>query len=96
MTGKLSLVLLLLVCIHGFLDGVPIDVQMRCKCPKTRSDFIPPKKIANVEINAEGPHCSTVEVIAELHSGEKVCLNPNAKWVNFMIKKLMHSGRQRN
>ncbi|XP_078533585.1 interleukin-8-like [Lissotriton helveticus] len=59
--------------------------ELRCQCVKTESGFISPKQIEKVEITPSGPHCPNVEVIMVLHSGQKVCVDPEAAWV----KKIM-------
>ncbi|KAJ1206000.1 hypothetical protein NDU88_001416 [Pleurodeles waltl] len=69
-------------------EGVSLQksaTELRCQCLKTESGFINPKQIQKVEIIPSGPHCQNVEVIMELHSGQKVCVDPQAAWV----KKIM-------
>ncbi|XP_006011515.1 interleukin-8 [Latimeria chalumnae] len=91
MACKLTIVtvLLLLVASVTLSNAAAIGTDLRCRCVKTTSDFIPPKRIANVEIIPKGPYCSTVEVIATLKSGVLTCLNPEAKWVKTIIETFL-------
>ncbi|XP_029454764.1 permeability factor 2-like [Rhinatrema bivittatum] len=85
------LLLLLLPAVRAapFQDA-SARTELRCQCIKTVSEFIPIKQIANVELIPEGPHCPTVEVIANLKNGMQVCLNPEAKWVKIIIDKILN------
>ncbi|MBN3285986.1 IL8 protein, partial [Polyodon spathula] len=37
-----------------------------------------------------GPHCIKLEMIVQLKSGRKVCLNPGANWVKMIIKRILN------
>ncbi|MGH0136944.1 UNVERIFIED_CONTAM: hypothetical protein FKN15_006877 [Acipenser sinensis] len=93
MSSTLSLTLLLLLTgCTVLIHTAPLGMELRCKCVKTISDFIPPKQITNLNITPEGPHCTNIEVIATLKNGGKeICLNPEAKWVQIVIKRILHS-----
>ncbi|XP_030048357.1 permeability factor 2 [Microcaecilia unicolor] len=99
MKSPLSLhLVLLLVLSAGWTtpsQGASLRTELRCQCIKTISEFIPVKQIANVELIPEGPHCPTVEVIATLKSGMQVCLNPDAKWVQIIINKILNGASSR-
>nr|XP_015200886.1 PREDICTED: interleukin-8-like isoform X2 [Lepisosteus oculatus] len=84
MNGKVLVVLSVLA--YRAVFGNALELAIRCKCPNTISDFIPIGKIAHVKIHPEGPHCGAVEVIALLHTGHEVCLDPEARWVKRIIK----------
>ncbi|KAK6493257.1 interleukin-8-like [Huso huso] len=97
MSSTLSLTLLLLLtgCIV-LIHTAPLGVELRCKCVKTISDFIHPRQITNINITPEGPHCSNIEVIATLKNGGKeICLNPETKWVQIVIKRMLHSANEK-
>ncbi|XP_043917884.1 permeability factor 2-like [Protopterus annectens] len=92
-SSKVALSVLLLVTHAAFSSGAALGVDLRCKCINTVSEFIPHKRMANIEIIPKGPHCSAVEVIATLKSGQLTCLNPEAKWVKVIIDKILNSGK---
>ncbi|XP_030044840.1 interleukin-8 [Microcaecilia unicolor] len=66
-----------------------MGTELRCQCIKTESGFIPRRFIQNVQLFPSGPHCSNAEVIATLKSGQRVCLEPTAPWVERIIKKIL-------
>ncbi|XP_043100919.1 C-X-C motif chemokine 19 [Puntigrus tetrazona] len=57
----------------------------RCVCLRLESRIIPQESLRRVEILPRGPHCKTTEVIADLSSGERICLNPKTTWVKKLI-----------
>ncbi|MEE6460458.1 hypothetical protein FKM82_000970 [Ascaphus truei] len=63
--------------------------ELRCQCIKVQSAFIHPRLIQNVELIPSGPHCTNVEVIIALKSGELVCVDPKAPWVEKIIKRIL-------
>nr|XP_033818385.1 growth-regulated alpha protein-like [Geotrypetes seraphini] len=98
MKSLLRLHLLLLVLFVAWTtpsQGATLRTELRCKCVQTYPEFIPIKQIANVELIPEGPHCPTVDVIANLKSGSLVCLNPEAKWVQIIINKILNGASSR-
>ncbi|XP_072261438.1 interleukin-8-like [Pyxicephalus adspersus] len=68
--------------------------ELRCQCVKVESKQIPIRAMANVEMIPSGPHCKNVEVIITLKTGNQVCVNPSAPWVERMIKLILE--RQKN
>ncbi|RXM98189.1 Interleukin-8 [Acipenser ruthenus] len=66
-----------------------IGLELRCQCIKKESRFIHPRQIQNVELFPSGPHCKDAEVIATLKSGDQICLEPTARWVKIVIKKIL-------
>uniref|UniRef100_A0A4W3HQX8 C-X-C motif chemokine n=2 Tax=Callorhinchus milii TaxID=7868 RepID=A0A4W3HQX8_CALMI len=62
-----------------------MKTYLRCRCIKTQSTFIHPKHITNVDLITNGPHCSVDEIIITLIKGNKICLDPNEKWVQMVI-----------
>ncbi|XP_074848150.1 growth-regulated alpha protein-like [Carettochelys insculpta] len=85
------LLLLLLAACAALSRGAPMAGELRCQCVETVSEVIHPKRIAQVELIPEGPHCGVPEVIATLKRGKKVCLDPNAPWVKFIIIRILNS-----
>uniref|UniRef100_V9LK62 Interleukin-8 n=1 Tax=Callorhinchus milii TaxID=7868 RepID=V9LK62_CALMI len=65
------------------------EVNLRCNCIRTNSNFIHPKFMDHIDIFPSGPHCPVVEIIATLKSGNRVCLYPEASWVKKIIEKMM-------
>lgn len=43
--------------------GAPLAGELRCRCVRTVSELIPPRRLARVELIAEGPHCAVPEVM---------------------------------
>ncbi|XP_030044839.1 interleukin-8-like [Microcaecilia unicolor] len=70
-----------------------MGTELRCQCIKTESRFIHPRLMQIVDLIPSGPHCSNVEVIATLKSGQRVCLEPTAPWVIRIIKKILESSK---
>ncbi|XP_069086398.1 interleukin-8-like isoform X1 [Pleurodeles waltl] len=68
-----------------------MGTELRCQCIKTESRIIHPKHIQTVELIQSGAHCPNLEVIATLKSGQVVCLDPSAKWVEKIIKRILQS-----
>ncbi|XP_078532168.1 interleukin-8-like isoform X2 [Lissotriton helveticus] len=71
-----------------------MGTELRCQCIKTESNFIHPKHIQNVELIQSGAHCKNLEIIATMKSGQVVCLDPSAKWVEKIIKIILKSSRK--
>uniref|UniRef100_UPI00398F29F8 interleukin-8-like n=1 Tax=Pristiophorus japonicus TaxID=55135 RepID=UPI00398F29F8 len=71
-----------------------LGVNLRCQCIKTAARFIHPKFMENIEIVPSGAHCGTVEIIATLKSGNQVCLNSEAWWVQRIIDQLIRSSKK--
>ncbi|XP_053886466.1 interleukin-8-like isoform X2 [Malaclemys terrapin pileata] len=71
--------------------GAPMAGELRCQCLQTETAVIHPKRIANVELIPEGPHCGVPEVIATTKEGMKVCLEPTAPWVKLIVTKILNS-----
>ncbi|XP_010001937.1 PREDICTED: probable bifunctional methylenetetrahydrofolate dehydrogenase/cyclohydrolase 2 [Chaetura pelagica] len=63
--------------------------ELRCRCPRTVSELIPPRRLARLELLAEGPHCAVPELIATTKRGQTVCLSPAAPWVKLMLTRLL-------
>ncbi|XP_053317605.1 interleukin-8-like [Spea bombifrons] len=65
--------------------------QLRCQCITTHSAFISPRLFEKVELIPSGPHCKNVELIITLKTGETVCVNPSAPWVEKIIERILQS-----
>lgn len=45
------------------LPGAPLAGELRCRCVRTVSEVIPPRRLVRLEFLAEGPHCAVPEVM---------------------------------
>ncbi|NXL58479.1 IL8 protein, partial [Chordeiles acutipennis] len=75
------------------LPGAPLAGELRCRCVRTVSEVIPPRRLARVELVAEGPHCAVPEIIATTKQGQTVCLNPSAPWVKLIVTRILNRYR---
>ncbi|NXK87804.1 IL8 protein, partial [Formicarius rufipectus] len=69
--------------------GAPLAGELRCRCVRTVSQVIPPRRISRVELLAEGPHCAVPEIIATTKRGQMVCLDPDAPWVKLLLTRIL-------
>ncbi|NXY71453.1 GROA protein, partial [Glareola pratincola] len=69
--------------------GAPLAGELRCRCPRAVSEVIPPRRLARVELVAEGPHCAVPEVIATTKQGQTICLSPSAPWVQIILTRIL-------
>ncbi|KAM6075869.1 growth-regulated alpha protein-like [Chlamydotis macqueenii] len=95
MSPHLRLLLLLLLA-AALCQGAPPAGELRCRCVRAVSEVIPPRRLARLELLAEGPHCAVPEVIATTKRGQTVCLSPSAPWVQLLVAKLLRSSTQKN
>uniref|UniRef100_A0A8C5NKB6 C-X-C motif chemokine n=1 Tax=Junco hyemalis TaxID=40217 RepID=A0A8C5NKB6_JUNHY len=71
------------------LPGAPLAGELRCRCVRTVSEVIPPRRLARLEFLAEGPHCAVPEVIATTKKGLTICLDPVAPWVKLLVTRIL-------
>ncbi|KAF1441024.1 Interleukin-8, partial [Pygoscelis papua] len=76
--------------LNRYLAGAPLAGELRCRCVRTVSEVIPPRRLARVELVAEGPHCAVPEVIATTKQGQTVCLSPSAPWVKLIVTRILN------
>ncbi|XP_032879602.1 interleukin-8-like [Amblyraja radiata] len=77
-------ILILLLCAITAQGFPSLGFQGRCHCTRTRSVFIHPMFIRSLKYIPGGAHCET-EIIITLRNKRKVCVNPDAKWVQALI-----------
>lgn len=82
---RLLLLLLFLLLAAAPCRGAPLAGELRCRCPRAVTGMIPPRRLARLELIAEGPHCAVPEVIATTKQGQTVCLSPAAAWVKRIL-----------
>uniref|UniRef100_U3K0A5 C-X-C motif chemokine n=1 Tax=Ficedula albicollis TaxID=59894 RepID=U3K0A5_FICAL len=86
-SGRCSATLPSLPNLKEPLSRAPLAGELRCRCVRTVSEVIPPRRLARLELLAEGPHCAVPEVIATTKQGQMVCLDPAAPWVKYCLMK---------
>ncbi|XP_037554213.1 C-X-C motif chemokine 10-like [Nematolebias whitei] len=73
-----------------------LGVELHCRCIKTESRPIG-RHIEKVELIPANSHCDELEIIATMKkTGDEVCLNPEALWVQKVIEKIVSSKRRSN
>ncbi|XP_051893270.1 interleukin-8-like isoform X1 [Pristis pectinata] len=88
-------ILILLLCAIA-AQGVPIPgAQGRCQCVQISSDVIRPKFIQSLKYIPRGSHCEQAEIIVTLKNKKKVCVDPDAKWLQVLITA-KKGGKQHN
>ncbi|XP_028601074.2 C-X-C motif chemokine 13 [Podarcis muralis] len=82
----LALMFALLLTCHISYAAI-FDPTIGCRCAKVRSRFIPPSQYESVSIFPPGSACNKMEVIITIREkGTKVCVNPEVKWVQNLVK----------
>uniref|UniRef100_A0A8C9F6V6 Chemokine interleukin-8-like domain-containing protein n=1 Tax=Pavo cristatus TaxID=9049 RepID=A0A8C9F6V6_PAVCR len=92
-TGAAALpwmVLLLLLVVMSMSQAAILEVNgnLSCRCVKTTSDYISPKRYDSIELRPVGSTCRRTEIIIKLKSSAKVCVNPDAPWVKKLLKRI--------
>ncbi|XP_072921290.1 interleukin-8-like isoform X3 [Hemitrygon akajei] len=83
-TATVTILILLLCAIAA--QGVPIPGEEgRCKCVQTSFDIIHPKSIRSLKYIPSGSHCERAEIIVTLKNEKKVCVDPDAKWLQALL-----------
>ncbi|XP_059844490.1 interleukin-8-like [Hypanus sabinus] len=91
-TATVTILILLLCAIAA--QGVRIPgAQSQCKCIGTTSKFINPKIIRSLKYIPSGSSCERAEIIVTLKNEKKVCVDPDAKWLQALITA-MKGGKQ--
>ncbi|XP_009873103.1 PREDICTED: C-X-C motif chemokine 13, partial [Apaloderma vittatum] len=81
--------LVLLVLFHSVQAAIlEVNGNLNCRCVKTTSDYISPKRYESIEIRPVGSTCRRTEIIIKLKASGKVCVNPDAPWVKKLLKRI--------
>ncbi|XP_067261808.1 interleukin-8 [Chanodichthys erythropterus] len=93
-----SYLLLAAAAVYCFttLDAIPMDgfaTNNMCQCLTTSSSVIPPRLFQRIEILPPGAHCRKTEILITKKDNKTVCINPDARWINNFISKVMRSKR---
>ncbi|XP_066040862.1 C-X-C motif chemokine 2-like isoform X4 [Chamaea fasciata] len=85
------LLLLLLSCSvpGGGLSLESLLTNMRCKCIKSTTHVINLGLILTIDVTPPGIHCRRKEIILTLKKNRRVCVTPEAPWIQLLIHKLM-------
>nr|XP_056711915.1 C-X-C motif chemokine 13-like [Euleptes europaea] len=74
------------------LQGLPIEslvVHMRrCKCAKQTSAVFALAHLKSVQVFPQSVYCRRKEIILITKKDRKICVNPNAAWVQKLMKTL--------
>ncbi|CAK6433081.1 unnamed protein product [Pipistrellus nathusii] len=85
MTSKLAVALLATILLSASLHAASFLFYVECQCIGTHSEPFHPKYIKEMKIIWTRPQCDHMEIIAKLENGLKICLNPEAKWVQKVV-----------
>ncbi|XP_064006516.1 C-X-C motif chemokine 2-like [Pogoniulus pusillus] len=75
---------------HG-LSLESLLINMRCKCIKSTTQVINLGLILAIDVTPPGIHCRRKEIILTLKRNKKVCVAPEAPWIQLLIHKLTES-----
>ncbi|XP_033862174.1 alveolar macrophage chemotactic factor-like isoform X1 [Acipenser ruthenus] len=92
MTIKMRLFLLALSACYisaVYAAGLPFSNDPKCRCITQTSAKINPKTFDRIEMIPRGARCGKVEIIVTLKNKHIVCVNPEAKWIQHVIKGLI-------
>ncbi|XP_068868405.1 C-X-C motif chemokine 2-like [Aphelocoma coerulescens] len=87
-----ALALLLLLSSSVPAGGLSLEsllTNMRCKCIKSTAHVINLGLILTIDITPPGIHCRRKEIILTLKKNRRVCVTPEAPWIQLLIHKLM-------
>ncbi|XP_039565424.1 growth-regulated alpha protein-like [Passer montanus] len=88
----LLLALLLLLSSSVPVGGLSLEsllTNMRCKCIKSTAHVVNLGLILTIDVTPPGIHCRRKEVILTLKKNRRVCVAPEAPWIQLLIHKLM-------
>ncbi|KAI7812721.1 C-X-C motif chemokine 13 [Triplophysa rosa] len=84
------------VCCFTALLAFPMDgfaTNNKCRCITTTTSIIPPRLFKRIEILPQGAHCRQTEIVITKKNNQIVCVDPDAKWINNVLSKVMKSKR---
>ncbi|XP_025898548.1 interleukin-8-like [Nothoprocta perdicaria] len=82
------LLLFLLASLPTHAAILEMNGNLSCRCVKTTSEYISPKRYESLEIRPVGSTCRRTEIIIKLRTSSKVCVNPEALWVKKLLKRI--------
>ncbi|KAM6073225.1 C-X-C motif chemokine 2-like isoform 2-T2 [Theristicus caerulescens] len=72
----------------GGLSLESLLTNKRCKCIKSTTQVINLGLILAINVTPPGIHCRRKEIILTLKKNKKVCVAPEAPWIQLLIHKL--------
>ncbi|XP_068260298.1 C-X-C motif chemokine 2-like [Nyctibius grandis] len=89
-----ALALALLLSSLGPGAGLSLEsllTNMRCKCIKSTARVISLGLILAIDVTPPGIHCRRKEIVLTLKKDKKVCVAPEAPWIQLLLHKLLQS-----
>ncbi|XP_030579584.1 C-X-C motif chemokine 13-like isoform X2 [Archocentrus centrarchus] len=81
----LLLAALTFCCCITSLHGFNINA---CRCKSTTLRQVPPQMVRKIEVTPLSVHCRRTEIIITMRTGNKICINPEAKWFPGLLNTL--------
>uniref|UniRef100_A0A1A7XM26 Chemokine interleukin-8-like domain-containing protein n=1 Tax=Iconisemion striatum TaxID=60296 RepID=A0A1A7XM26_9TELE len=98
MSAITPVALLVFLIIHEASIVANQGVNLRCRCiSKEKKPIGRNIRLDLIEVNLPNSHCNDIEIIA-IHKkdGQKICLDPDARWVRIMLDKWFEQRRRTN
>ncbi|KAJ8005594.1 hypothetical protein DPEC_G00119560 [Dallia pectoralis] len=92
-----NLLVALTLCSLTVIQAFPMDdfAQIKCRCIRTSSNFIPTRQFQRLEIVPAGAHCRYTEIIITKKDNSIVCVTPGVKWIDRVISDLQKKNKRR-
>uniref|UniRef100_V9LIZ5 Interleukin-8 n=1 Tax=Callorhinchus milii TaxID=7868 RepID=V9LIZ5_CALMI len=86
MKTHVMILLLGIVVIWMAVEGsLGPGIQSRCKCIRTTSVFIHPRRYRHIDVFPRNLYCRRMEIIITLKNKKVVCINPVTPWVKKIV-----------
>ncbi|XP_027524003.1 permeability factor 2-like isoform X3 [Corapipo altera] len=85
--------LALLLLLSNLVPGGSLSLEslltnMRCKCIKSTAQVINLGLILTIDVVPPGLHCRRKEIILTLKKNKRVCVAPEAPWIQLLVHRL--------
>ncbi|XP_032542603.1 permeability factor 2-like [Chiroxiphia lanceolata] len=85
--------LALLLLLSNLVPGGSLSLEslltnMRCKCIKSTAQVINLGLILTIDVAPPGLHCRRKEIILTLKKNKRVCVAPEAPWIQLLVHRL--------
>uniref|UniRef100_A0A669EFP8 C-X-C motif chemokine 10 n=1 Tax=Oreochromis niloticus TaxID=8128 RepID=A0A669EFP8_ORENI len=81
----LLLVALTFCCCIASLHGFAINT---CRCRRMVANPVPPRAVKKIEVTAASGHCPRTEITITVRNGNRICVDPEAKWFPGLLNTL--------